>query len=67
MFLNRTVILNFANITSDGVIMIPEGSDLVIDASQTQFLATTIPRREITFNVSCANNSLVRTIDCQFN
>lgn len=51
--LNQTVILDVANLTSDGMIHIPEGQDLVINASQTQFLSNTIPRSEMFFNISC--------------
>jgi hypothetical protein len=51
--LNQTVILDVANLTSDNMIHIPDGQDLVINASQTQFLSNTIPRSEMFFNISC--------------
>ena len=67
--LNQTVILDVANLTSDNMIHIADGQDLVINASQTQFLSNTIPRSEMSFNISCPLNSLVRNLtrDCLFN
>ena len=53
VILNQTVILDVANLNSDGMIHIPDGQDLVINASQTQFLSNTIPRSEMFFNISC--------------
>ena len=53
VILNQTVILDVANLTLDGMIHIPNGQDLVINASQTQFLSNTIPRSEMFFNISC--------------
>lgn len=51
--LSQTVILDVANLTSDNMIHIPDGQDLVINASKTQFLSNTIPRSEMFFNISC--------------
>jgi len=51
--LNQTVILDVTNLTSDNMIHIPDGQDLVINASQTQFLSNTIPRSGMFFNISC--------------
>jgi hypothetical protein len=53
VILNQTVILDVANLTSDGMIHIPDGQDLVINANQTQFLSNTIPRSEMFFSISC--------------
>ena len=69
VFLNQTVILNIENLSKVDIIHIPEGQDLIINASQTQFLANTIKRSEMFFNISCPRNSIVRNqrTDCNFN
>lgn len=69
VFLNQSVILNVENLTKDDMIHIPEGQDLIINASQTQFLANTISRSEMFFNISCPRGSIIRNQarDCNFN
>ncbi|TNV87994.1 hypothetical protein FGO68_gene11348 [Halteria grandinella] len=65
-FVRQSVLLNVTN-QNNGTMLLTEGDDLVIDASNSKFLANTISRSEMAFNVTCPVSMLQQTSDCSFN